>query len=122
MSKRRHRQTFDGTLGHQIAPPRGRSAELSKLEASSKVSPEPREDATKIVPNCENDDSPAKLDIADAIAKEIDMTWAIIAVIEILLRDSGDDKYAQGGLRLAHAHLDGLCAIQEEVNRVWHSE
>jgi hypothetical protein len=40
------------------------------------------------------------------------MTWAIIAVIEILLRESGDNKYAQGGLRLAHAHLDGLCAIQ----------
>ena len=131
MSKRRHRQTFDGTLGHRIAPPRGRSAKLSKFEASPKAPPEdfqcalgplPREDATKIVSNCENDDSSAKLDIADAIAKEIDMTWAIIAVIEILLRDSSDDKYAQGGLRLAHAHLDGLCAIQEEVNRVWQSE
>jgi hypothetical protein len=94
MSKRRHSQTFDGTLGHQIAPPRGRSAELSKLEVSSTVSPELREDTTKIVPNCESDDSLAKLDIADAVAKEIDMTWAIIAVIEILLRDSGDDKYA----------------------------
>jgi hypothetical protein len=32
---------------------------------------------------------------------------AIIAVIEILLRENGDDKYAQGGLSLAHAHLDG---------------
>jgi len=46
------------------------------------------------------------------------MTWAIIAVIEILLRESGDDKYAQGGLRLAHAHVDGLCAIQQELDRV----
>jgi hypothetical protein len=131
MSKRHRRQPFDGILGHRIAPPHGRSAKLSKVEASPKVPPEhfhcalgplPNEDTTKIVPNCENDNSSAKLDIADAITKEIDMTWAIIAVIEILLRDSGDDKYAQGGLRLAHAHLDGLCAILEEVNRVLQSE
>ena len=77
---------------------------------------------SKIVPNCENDDSSAKLEIADAIAKEIDMTWAIIAVIEILLRETGDDKYAQGGLCLAHAHLDGLCDIQRDLDRVWQYE
>jgi hypothetical protein len=41
------------------------------------------------------------------------MTWAIIAVIEILIREGGDNKYAQGGLTLAHAHLDGLTKIQE---------
>jgi hypothetical protein len=70
----------------------------------------------------ENDAGSAKLDIADAIAKEIDTTWAIIAVIEILLRESGDGKYAQGGLRLAHAHLDGLCSIQRDLDRVWQSE
>jgi hypothetical protein len=104
MSKGRHRQP---------APPEYFHCALGPL---------PREDATKIVPNCENDDSSAKLDIADAIAKEIDMTWAIIAVIEILLRETGDDKYAQGGLRLAHAHLDGLCAIQRDLDRVWQSE
>ena len=103
MSKRRHPQP---------APP----------EHFHCVGPLPGEDATKIVPNCEDDDSSAKLDIADAIAKEIDMTWAIIAVIEILLRESGDHKYAQGGLRLAHAHLDGLCAIQRDIDRVWQSE
>ena len=111
MSKRRHRQP-DVILGHRTAPPRGRCAEL----------PEPREDAMKIVPIRENDGGSAKLDIADAIAKEIDMTWVIIAVIEILLRESGDDKYAQGGLRLAHAHLDGLSAIQRDLDRVWRSE
>ena len=104
MSKRRHRQP---------APPEHFHCVLGPL---------PSDDATKIAPNCENDDSSAKLDIADAIAKEIDMTWAIIAVIEILLRESGDAKYAQGGLRLAHAHLDGLCAIQRDIDRVWQSE
>jgi hypothetical protein len=41
------------------------------------------------------------------------MTWAIIAVIEILVREGGDDRYAQGGLTLAYAHLDGLTKIQE---------
>ena len=46
-----------------------------------------------IVPIRENDDNSSKVDIIDAIAKEIDMTWAIIAVIEILLRANGDDKY-----------------------------
>lgn len=79
-------------------------------------------DAMKIVPIGENDAGSANLEIADAIAKEIDMTWAIIAVIEILLRESGDGKYAQGGLRLAHAHLDGLCTIQRDLDRVWQSE
>jgi hypothetical protein len=59
------------------------------------------------VPLRENDDSSSKVDVVDAIAKEIDMTWAIIAVIEILLREDGDDKYAQGCLSLAHAHLHG---------------
>jgi hypothetical protein len=76
----------------------------------------------KIVAIREDDAGSAKLDIADAIAKEIDMTWAIIAVIEILLRESSNDKYAQGGLRLAHAHLDGLCAIQRDLDRIWQSE
>jgi hypothetical protein len=41
------------------------------------------------------------------------MTWAIIAVIEILVREGGDGRYAQGGLTLTYAHLDGLTKIQE---------
>ena len=41
------------------------------------------------------------------------MTWAIIAVIEILIRESGYHRYAQGGLTLAHADLDGLTKIKE---------
>ena len=97
MSKRRNRQPLD------LAPPRGPFPEVPEPEP-----PPSREDAV--------------LDIADAIAKEIDMTWVIIAVIEILLRESSNDKYAQGGLRLAHAHLDGLCAIQRDLDRVWQSE
>jgi len=97
MSKRRYRQPLD------TAPPRGPCPEVPEPEP-----PLPREDVM--------------LGIADAIAKEIDMTWVIIAIIEILLRESSSDKYAQGGLRLAHAHLDGLCAIQRDVDRVWQSE
>jgi hypothetical protein len=68
--------------------------------------------AANVVPD-ENDDSSIKLEIVDAIAKEIDMTWAIIAVIEILIREGGDHRYGQGGLTLVYAHLDGLTKIQE---------
>ena len=104
MSKRRHRQPLDAT------PPRGPCPEGPEPEPTL-----PREDAM-------GDGGSAKLDIVDSIAKEIDMTWAIIAVIEILLGENSNDKYAQGGLRLAHAHLDGLCAIQRDLDRVWQSE
>jgi hypothetical protein len=90
MSKRRHRQSFAATLGHRTTP-----------------------ELPNIVPSFEGDDCSTRVDIADAIAKEIDMTWAIIAVIEILIREGGDNKYAQGGLTLAHAHVDGLTKIQE---------
>jgi hypothetical protein len=96
MSKRRHRQPFAAVLGHRTTPPCFPYSELPN-----------------IVPAHENDDSSVKLDIVDAVAKEIDLTWAIIAVIEILIREGGDDRYAQGGLALAHAHLDGLTKIQE---------
>ena len=102
MSKRRHRPPLD------TAPPRGLCPEVPEPELPEPQLPLSREDAM--------------LGITDAIAKEIDMTWVIIAVIEILLRESSNDKYAQGGLRLAHAHLDGLCAIQRDVDRVWQSE
>jgi hypothetical protein len=95
MSKRRHRQSFSAILGHRTTPPRFPYSELPN-----------------VVPD-ENDDSSIKLEIVDAIAKEIDMTWALIAVIEILTREGGDHRYARGGLTLAHAHLDGLTQIQE---------
>jgi hypothetical protein len=95
MSKRRHRQSFAAILGHRTTPQRFPYSELPN-----------------VVPH-ENDDSSIKLEIVDAIAKEIDMTWAIIAVIEILIREGRDQRYAQGGLTLAHAHLDGLTKIQE---------
>jgi hypothetical protein len=91
MSRRRDRQSFAAILGHRTTP----------------------DGLPNVVPGFESDDGSARLDIADAIAKEIDMTWAIIAVIEILIREGGDNKYAQGGLTLAHAHLDGLTKIQE---------
>jgi hypothetical protein len=96
MSKRRHRQSFAAILGHRTTPQR--------FPYSSEL--------PNVVPH-ENDDSSIKLEIVDAIAKEIDMTWAIIAVIEILIREGRDQRYAQGGLTLVHAHLDGLTKIQE---------
>jgi hypothetical protein len=94
VSKQRHRQSFTAILGHRRAP-----------------------ELPNIVPTYESGDGSTKLDIADAIAKEIDMTWALIAVIEILTREGGDDRYVQAGLTLAHAHLDGLTKIQEMALR-----
>lgn len=90
MSKRRDRRSLAAVLGHRTT-----------------------RELPNIVPGFESDDGQARLDIADAIAKEIDMTWAIIAVIEVVIREGGDNKYAQGGLTLAYAHLDGLTKIQE---------
>ena len=117
MSKQRHRQPRDA------APPRGPQWAYASLLASSSAgaagqAPCPEVPAPE--PPLPRED--AMLGITDAIAKEIDLTWVIIAVIEILLRESSSDKYAQGGLRLAHAHLDGLCAIQRDIDRVWRSE
>jgi hypothetical protein len=102
MSKRRHRQSLTTILGHRTTASRSPYSELPN-----------------IVPAHENDDSSVKLDIADAVAKEIDMTRAIIAVIEILVREGRDDRYAQGGLTLAHAHLDGLTKIQEMADALY---
>jgi hypothetical protein len=96
MSKRRQRQSLAAIVGHRTTPPRFPYSELPN-----------------IVPAHENDESSVKLDIVDAIAKEIDITWAIIAVIEIMIREGGDHRYAQGGLALVHAHLDGLTKIQK---------
>jgi hypothetical protein len=67
MSRRRDRQSFAAILGHRTTP----------------------DGLPNVVSGFESDDGSAGLDIADAIAKEIDMTWAIIAVIEILIREGG---------------------------------
>jgi hypothetical protein len=72
----------------------------------------------KIISVSEND----KLDCAttnavDALDREIDAVWGLIAIIEVLGRESRDDHYASGALRVAHNHLDALIAIRDGLGR-----
>jgi hypothetical protein len=77
----------------------------------------------KIAPNRENDDSlSAKLDIADAIAREVDAMWGLIGTLQTIYTETGCDAYARGALRIAHAHLDSLCAIQHDLDKLLQSE
>ena len=77
----------------------------------------------KIVPIRENDDSlSTKLEIADAIAREIDTMWGLIGTLQTIYTETGCDGYARGALRIAHAHLDSLCAIQHDLHQLLQSE
>ena len=67
----------------------------------------------KIVSICENDNlRSASVKALDAIDREIDAVWGLIAIIEVLDRESRDNHYASGALRVAHNHLDALIAIR----------
>jgi hypothetical protein len=48
----------------------------------------------------------------DALDREIDAVWGLVAIIEVLDRESRNDHYASGALRVAHNHLDALIAIR----------
>ena len=50
----------------------------------------------------------ATVNAVDALDREIDAVWGLIAIIEILDRESRDNHYASGALRIAHNHLDVL--------------
>jgi hypothetical protein len=77
----------------------------------------------KIVPIRQNDESlSAKLDIADAIAREIDTMWGLIGTLQTIYTETGCDAYARGALRIAHGHLDSLCAIQHDLDKLLQSE
>jgi hypothetical protein len=47
----------------------------------------------------------ATVDAVDALDREIDAVWGLIAIIEVLDRESRNDHYASGALRVAHNHL-----------------
>jgi hypothetical protein len=76
----------------------------------------------KSVPIPEKDDGlPTKLDIADAIAREIDAMWGLIGTLQTIYTETECDAYARGALRIAYAHLDSLCAIQHDLDRLLQS-
>jgi hypothetical protein len=55
----------------------------------------------------------ATVNAVDALDREIDTVWGLIAIIEVLDRESRDAHYASGALRVAHNHLDALTAIRD---------
>ena len=55
----------------------------------------------------------AMLNAVDALDREVDVVWGLIAIIEVLNREIRDDNYASGALRVAHNHLDALIAIRD---------
>jgi hypothetical protein len=60
----------------------------------------------------------ATVNAVDALDREIDAVWGLIAIIEVLVRESHDDHYASGALRVAHNHLDALIAIRHSLHEI----
>ena len=71
----------------------------------------------KIVSICENERS-ATINAVDALDREIDAVWGLIAIIEVLDRESHNNNYASGALRVAHNHLAALIAIRRGLSGV----
>jgi hypothetical protein len=68
----------------------------------------------RIVSICENDNLRSRtVNAVDALDGEIDAVWGLIAIIEVLERESRDNNYASGALRVAHNHLSALIAIRD---------
>ena len=72
----------------------------------------------KIVSIRENESLRSATVSVDALDREIDAVWGLIAIIEILDRESRDNHYASGALRIAHNHLDALIAIRRGLGGV----
>ena len=73
----------------------------------------------KIVSICQNESlRSATVNAVDALDRQIDAVWGLIAIIEILDRESRDNHYASGALRIAHNHLDALIAIRRGLGGV----
>jgi hypothetical protein len=73
----------------------------------------------KVVSVYKNDDlRSATVNAVDALDREIDAVWGLIAIIEVLDRESRNDHYASGALRVAHNHLDALVAIRRDLGAV----
>ena len=57
-----------------------------------------------------------KFEIADALDREIETVWGVIAALQWMLAEHGGEP--NGALRLANNHLDALSAIRRDVDRV----
>ncbi len=73
----------------------------------------------KVISVYENDNlRSATVNAVDALDREIDAVWGLIAIIEVLDRESRNDHYASGALRVAHNHLDAIVAIRRDLGAV----
>ena len=73
----------------------------------------------KVISVYENDNlRSATVNAVDALDREIDAVWGLIAIIEVLDRESRNDHYASGALRVAHNRLDALVAIRRDLGAV----
>ena len=73
----------------------------------------------KVVSIYENDNlRSATVNAVDALDREIDAVWGLIAIIEVLNRESRNDHYASGALHVAHNHLEALIAIRHGLSGV----
>jgi hypothetical protein len=73
----------------------------------------------KILSICENDNVRSEtVSAVDALDREIDAVWGLIAIIEVIHRETGGDHYASGALRVAHHHLEALTAIRRNLGGI----
>ena len=59
------------------------------------------------------------IDIAGALDREIETVWGVIAALQWILTEHGDESYINGALRLANTHLDALSAMRRDVDRLF---
>jgi hypothetical protein len=55
--------------------------------------------------------------ITDALDREIETVWGVIAALQWILTEHGDEPYINGALRLANNHLDALAAIRRDCRK-----
>ena len=58
------------------------------------------------------------IDTADALDRDIETVWGVIAALQWMLTEHGGEPYINGALRLANNHLDALSAIRRDVDRL----
>ena len=59
-----------------------------------------------------------KFEIADALDREIETVWGVIAALQWILTEHSGEPYINGALRLANNHLDALSAIRRDMDRL----
>ena len=57
------------------------------------------------------------VDIVDTLDREIDLTWALIGLVEKVSAETGcDDRYGRGLLALANRLVEGLSTVRQRAD------